>query len=291
MFALFAAGCTSEDTSGDGAVATEVTVPAPDDSPARTEVPSTEPAPAENDQSGADVSVATDPPATDPAIDPPASDPATDPPATDAATPDPPASDPSTSDPDPPPDLSFLWNDIDGFVAAWEGTNTTLEDTDPGTTAIVLTTDDLVIAPLDSGGDGFGATEITTAGYLSGTIDPSGEVSALVTTVDPDDPDATLLLATAMITLRNLWAAQDTEEFLSGVESAYLELSDDAAEVGEQRFVAGPFGSPYSAVTTRFEREGTGEVLVEVAVIPVPDEQVGLSVVELLRFELTAVTG
>lgn len=267
-----------------GGSAVDETTVAPPDPPA-TDVtpagtgPSATDAPSET---AADGPAATDPPVSDP--------PATDPPVTEPSATDPPVTEPSPDDPgtDLPPDLSFLWNDVETFVAAWGDTNDELAVTDPDVAPVVLAVEDLRVDAMPSAGEGFSATDVEPAGYVAGTIDPGGEVSALVTAVDPTADRARLLLATAMITLGGAWADLDTDEFLADVEAGYLSFETDAASlIGEQVFVAGPFGSPYSAVLTVIDGGDRGAALVEVAVIPVDDEQVALSIVEVLRTEMT----
>ncbi len=233
------------------------------------------------------VAVATDPPVTDP----PSSDPpSTDPPSTDPPSTDPPSTDAANT---APRDLSYLWNDLDEMVGQWERAGSQLITLDPDdVVTLVLSVDDFEVAALQSAGDGFAATEVFTAGYLAGTIDPGGEVSALVTTIYPDDEAAGSLLATSLGSVVLPWAdlQLDDGEFSAAVGAAYDELTAQAPIVGEQRFVRGPDGLTYVAVLTVIEVEAIGKLAVEVAVIPLPDEEAALAVVELLRLELRAVT-
>jgi len=240
----------------------------------------------------------TDPAVTDPAVtDPAVTDPAvTEPPTTEpAVTTDPAVTEPVTTEPSPAPrDESYLWNDVGEMVSGWDSANQLLNTLEPDSVdRLVLTADVVAVAPLQSAGDGFATTDAFTAGFLSGTIDPAGEVSALVTTIDPDDEGARSLLATSLGAVTLPWSELGVDDggFANAVRDAYGELSALGPSIGEQRFVATPDGLPYAAVLTIIEVEPTGNPAIEVAVIPVPDEATARSVVELLRLELRAVTG
>jgi hypothetical protein len=235
------------------------------------------------------VAVATDPPVTDPPVTDP---PVTDPPVTDPPVTDPPVSDPPVTEP-ALRDLSFLWNDVAEMADEWDHTNSLLNTVDPESVVrLELTEDDLEVAGLQSAGEGFAATDAFTAGFISGTIDPAGEVSALVTTIYPDDDASGSLLATSLGAVMLPWTdiIQDDESFSTAVGDAYGQLLADGLTIGEQRFVRGPEGLTYVAVLTTIEVEATGRPAIEIAVIPVPVEETALSVVELLRLELRAVT-
>lgn len=233
-------------------------------------------------------------PATDrPATDPPATDqPATDQPVTNPLVTNPPAVDPPGTQPPPARDLSFLWIDPEEMVAAWAAANGALSAAGGGP-RLELTSGDLAIAPLASAGDGFAAVDVFPDGFLSGTIDPGGEVSALVITTDPTGETAASVLASSLDAVVATWAGfgVDGQEFSVAVDAAYADLVSGGPTVGEQRFVRGPDGLTYVAVLSVIDDVVDGAPALEVAVIPVPDEEVARSIVELLRVEMRAVTG
>jgi len=154
--------------------------------------------------------------------------------------------------------------------------------------------DDVTIGPLQSAGDGFAALGAFPPGFLSGTIDPGGEVSALVTTLDPTVESASSALMTSLTALATVWSQggiEDTDLFVVDVRAAYDRLAAGTQDEPVQEFVPGPFGTPYVVVLSQLEEGAPGVRVIEVAAIPVPEEEVARSVVELLRLELRAVTG
>ena len=137
--------------------------------------------------------------------------------------------------------------------------------------------------PLSVGGDGFITSDLIDGGSLQGTVDPDGEVSALVTVVDPGAAPSESAIFTAVVALAAAWLAEEDAAYIDAVPSAYERVRDAAP--GEQAFVAGPAGTPYSFVLTVIEDDDDRR-LVEMAVIPIVEEALALDIVEILRDDL-----
>lgn len=172
-----------------------------------------------------------------------------------------------------------LWPSLGRFAEFFSASSEVIA-ADTGGTSYWLTLDDVVMGDAEGFGDGFVAPSLFDAGIMLGTMNESGEVTATMLLFDPDGASAADVLTAFLTSLLGSGTSFDLDPVLADYSGLVARSRDGA---GEQLWFGNDGGTNHSLVVSVVEGAVPGDNLIEVAVVPIRDEESAKAGVALVR--------
>lgn len=172
-----------------------------------------------------------------------------------------------------------LWPSLERFLEFYSASSEAVAS-DTGGETFTVSVDDVVIGEVDGFDRGFAATAFFDAGIMVGTLNETDEVTSALLLFDPDGQSAADALSAFLVSMLGSSTSFELNALLEEYAGLVTRSRDGA---GEQLWFTNTSATNHSLVVTVVEGAVAGDNLIEVAVVPVADEESAKAAVQVVR--------